>query len=564
MIPNTNPNLLPGASPSNDMELFSPYDLIAMLARRYHWIIICIVLAVASTTVFVRGWPDEYRAETLIQVDPQKVPERFVSTTVTMDVSGRLSTINQQLMSATRLQKIIDTFELYKSLKRSKTSEEIIEQMRKDIKIEVVHNLESAGRNMSLGAFRIYYTGRDPKVIANVCNQIAAMFIDENLKVREAQAEGTSEFIDSRLEIAKQQLDTVEGKLREFKQRNMGSLPQQESTLMSNITRLDQNLRAETEALNHYRQQALLLEAQLVQMGGTIKTSGAPVDNGVQVGVAPLPGSDLLTRLKTQKTLTESNLDQLRLRYSDSYPEVIRVKAQLESVNKQINAEEARLAAQPPQAVVQTPGKDNSMALDPRDPSSVVRSQLALLREDIKVRTQRQAAIAKDLQGFQARLDAVPAREQEMSQTVRDSNILRDNYRTLQEKKIAADMFTDLEKRQKSERFTILDQAHAPERPFRPNRRIYQVGSFGVGLMLGLVMVFLMEWRDQSVKKEEEVGKLGLRVLGRIPLVVTAEESQLRRRNLLRNWAYGALATSAVLVVLCGVAFVATRIIFAG
>lgn len=560
---NQNPERLP--SLASEVELFSPYDILSILGRRYHWLLVCVTVVASVTAVVVRQMPDEYKADTLILVDPQKVPEKFVSTTVTMDVSGRLSTINQQLMSATRLQKIIDAFELYKDMKRNRTSEEIIEKMRKDIKIEIVHNLETAGRNMNLGAFRIVYSGRDPKVVAAVCNQIATLFIDENLKVREAQAEGTSEFLDARLELAKKELDETEGKLRDFKQRNLGQLPQQENTLIASVTRLDSSLRAETEALTHARQQEFYLRAELGQLGGSEKVTAGPSAGGdsVQVGVAPLPNSDTLTRLKQQKALSETQLEQLLTRYSDSYPEVIRTKAQLESVNKQINTEEARLAALPPSAVVQSPGpaRDNAPVIDSRNPVAIKRSQLAVVQAEIQMRIQKQGALTRDLQMYQARIDAMPAREQEMSQTVRDTNMLRENYQSLQQKKMAADMFTDLEKRQKSERFTILDLAHAPERPYRPNRRLFLTGGFVGGFILGLTMIFLTEWRDQSVKKEEEVGKLGLRILGRIPLVVTAEEFQFRRRNALRNWALGALATSAVLVVLCGVALVATRFI---
>src|ERR1035441_1078897 len=186
---------------ADEPELFSPYDILSMLGRRFYWLLVTTTIVFGVAGIVALRWPDEYRADTLILVDPQKVPERYVNTTVSMDVSGRLSTINQQLMSSTRLQCIIDTYDLYKALKGHRTQEEIIEQMRGDIKVEIVRNFEGGNRN-SLGAFRIVYIGRVAPLVAQVCNQLASLFIEENLKVREQQAEGSSEFIDTRLDLA--------------------------------------------------------------------------------------------------------------------------------------------------------------------------------------------------------------------------------------------------------------------------------------------------------------------------------------------------------------------------
>src|ERR1022692_3812092 len=157
-----------------EQEVFSPYDILNMVARRFYWLLVGTVIVFGAASVVAMRWPDEYKADTLILVDPQKVPERYVSTTVSMDVGGRLSTINQQLMSSTRLQRIIDTYDLYKPLKGHRTQEEIIEQMRGDIRVEVVRNFE--GNRNSLGAFRIVYIGRQAPLVAQVCNQLASLF----------------------------------------------------------------------------------------------------------------------------------------------------------------------------------------------------------------------------------------------------------------------------------------------------------------------------------------------------------------------------------------------------
>jgi uncharacterized protein involved in exopolysaccharide biosynthesis len=155
--------------------------------------------------------PDVYEANTLILVDPQKVPERFVATTVSMDTLSRLDTINQQLMSSTRLQRIIDTYDLYRPMKGHYTQEEIIQEFRSNIRVEGL----SAGPNGH--SFRIYYRGHSPALVAQVTNQLASLFIEENLKVREQQAEGTSEFIDIRLDLTRKRLREAEVAARQIK-----------------------------------------------------------------------------------------------------------------------------------------------------------------------------------------------------------------------------------------------------------------------------------------------------------------------------------------------------------
>jgi polysaccharide biosynthesis transport protein len=168
-----------------------------------------VAVALLAFVIWQAKTPDIYEASTLILVDPQKLPESFVHSTVSMNLSSRISTINQQLMSSTRLQRIIDTYDLYKPLKGHKTQEEIVEQMRHDIRVEVAPGLDGMPDG-SVRAFRIYYRGPQPPMVAQVTNQLASLFIEENLKVREQQAEGTCEFIDARLDIAKKQLERAE------------------------------------------------------------------------------------------------------------------------------------------------------------------------------------------------------------------------------------------------------------------------------------------------------------------------------------------------------------------
>ncbi len=563
MPPTATPPSVSKPSLNESLEQFGPYEILSTLKRRFYWLLICTAVCMGITTVTVWKWPDEYKADTLILVDPQKVPERYVTATVSMDVGGRLSTINQQLMSSTRLQRVIETYNLYTQLKGRKTQEEIIEQMRKDIKVEIVKSFDQGGRN--LGAFRITYQGRNPGVVAQVCNQLASLFIEENLRVREAQAEGTSEFIDTRLELAKKQLDDQEARLRDQKMKYMGQLPEQAQSNLAALNQLQIQLQAEIEAMGRARQSEMMLNSQInqaVQARNQARDLSAGGE-GPTVGVAAVPTSDVLNRLRQQRAQAESNLQQLQLRYSDTYPEVKRASAMLASITAQIEQEERRLAAAPPPAALPAPErKAEGMTADPRDPVAMQRNQLQLLRMEMENRQRRADSLTAQIRNLQGRLDNTPVRELEMSLIVRDVGLLRANYQSLLEKKQSADMAADMERRQKSERFSVLDTARVPEKPFRPNRPAMFGLGLALGLGMGLGMVFVTELRDNSIKKEDELARFGLRVLGRIPLVVTAEEIVLQRRKKIRNWALGSVATLTVTLVGSGAAYLLLRVAF--
>src|SRR6266404_5930135 len=201
--------------------------------RRFLALFTTAVLSGAALTA-VYLWPANYRAEALILVDSQKIPEKFVSPTVSAELQDRLATISQRILSNTRLQKIIQSFKLYETERKTHVEEEILEMMRNDIKVTP----EKGWAQNRPGAFRVSYEGRSPAVVAAVANQLSNLFIEENLRAREVEADGTSDFMKSQLEGARKSLDEQEAKVSKFKQMYAGELPQQESALVQELNRL--------------------------------------------------------------------------------------------------------------------------------------------------------------------------------------------------------------------------------------------------------------------------------------------------------------------------------------
>src|SRR5205814_10023647 len=188
----------------------------------------------AISMIVVRSLPSVYRAEAVVLVDSQKIPENFVSPTVSGDLADRLALINQSIMSSARLLDIIKAFNLYGKDRARLTQEELLRKMRDDISV----NFEKSWTGDRMHAFRLGYQGPDPNVVAQVANRLAGLYVLENVRAREDQAEGTVHFLARQLQEAKKSLDEQEQKLARFKEEHNGTLPEQQSSLMGTLTSL--------------------------------------------------------------------------------------------------------------------------------------------------------------------------------------------------------------------------------------------------------------------------------------------------------------------------------------
>src|ERR1017187_4356593 len=260
-------------SPIGPVQL-APLSIARTLWKRKLLILICSVAVSLAIALVVYKIPTRYASEALILVDAQKIPEKFVSSTVSSDVQDRLATISQQILSSTRLVKIIADFDLYREEKKSSVQEEILEMMRKDISIKLERGWIVGNRP---GAFRVGYLGRDPAVVAQVANRIANLFIEENLKTREVQAEGTSDFIDTQLQESKKRLDELEAAVGQYKLKHNGELPQQESAISGILSRLAVQLQTNRDSLERAEQSKAVLENTLKAAEATVTVLREPL-----------------------------------------------------------------------------------------------------------------------------------------------------------------------------------------------------------------------------------------------------------------------------------------------
>lgn len=456
-----------------ELTLSQVLEYLQAVRRHKWWVYLMTVGMTLIAFIGIALMPNKYKASVTVEVDPQRVPEQFVSELVRMSPTDRLQTISQEVLSETRLQQIIDQWNLYPKMRGNFPRETIIERMRNDTVIEVK---QSGG---GPAVFSIAYQGSDPTIVANVANQLASDFIVWNLKNREQHAQGTTEFLNSQLQEAKKALEDQENKLSQYKMSHLGELPQQQEALLHTLSGLQVELQANADKLNRLDEERLNLTQQreLVPMPG---------------GNPPQPISER-ARLEIEKNQLETRLSELRRRYRDEFPEV-------QDVLRQLNHVDQSMVALPADKPAETSAP--ASALTKPNPT---RLRLEVVAKEMGRLQEEQIRIRQQIANYQARVEAIPRREQEMTDLMRNYDISKGRYESLLGKSYAADLSNELDSQQKGERFIVLDPARVPEKPFSPNRRKWMVVSFFMSLFSAVAVVIVKEYLDPRVKTEREV-----------------------------------------------------------
>src|SRR2546425_4221849 len=484
---------------------------LAVWSRRKWLAILTFAAPFAVAMSLGMALPNIYQATATVLVDRQQVPESFVRPTVTSALETRLHTISQEILSRSRLDALITRFGLYPDFSKRVSAEEVIERMRGDIKLEL-KAVEARGQREATVAFAIKYVGSDPQTVAQVTNTLASFYIEENLKVRERQATGTAEFLKVQLEETKKRLDEQERQVSEFKRRYLGELPQQMETNVATLERFHIQLRLNSDNQTRVMERRAALASQQAEAGA--------------VGGGPEEPQTRLVRLKQQ-------MGELRAQFSDKYPDVVVLRAEIAALEQQLD--EAKAEGKPAQPEPATP-----YARRLKEALSEIDAETRILKGEEK---HLRAAIA----AYQARVDNVPRREQEFKEFSRDYESTRELYQSLLKRHGEAQIAESMEQRQKGEQFRILDPALAPREPVtRPVRLFLMALVLSLGLAAGAVV--LAEQLDTSFHSVDELRQFStVAVLASIPRIVT-EADRSRRRMRFRLAATGAMLAVVVLM----------------
>jgi polysaccharide biosynthesis transport protein len=378
---------------------------------------------------------------------------------------------------------------LYPELRNVMSEQHLIQRMQNSISVEEV----SQGGRLS-SAFRIAFSGRDPVQTANVTNQLASLFIEENLKAREQQSYGTAEFLQSELQKTKTELENKEQELKRVKGTYIMDLPDSKQYHVEALQSLRLQMRDIQDRINRDQQQKVYLQSMMSTVAPTVDLD----DSGSS------PYASAIEQLETR-------LGDLRVRYGPSHPDVRKVQSELDQL-KARQKEEQKDAS--PVVQVQ-PAQKKSTVHNP-----VIEAQLNQLNQEIAQQQQAEARLQNEVDLHISQLQKIPVVEQHIADLGRDYETLKVYYTQLLDKKLSADTASALESHQKGERFVILDPAQVPDKPYGPNRPFIVLAGLVGGLLAGVGLAILRESTDTSVRNEREVSEIiGSAVLAGIPLI---------------------------------------------
>lgn len=511
---------------------YTPEDFLRMAWNRKWLFVLPTLLAAAGTFMWSRTLPDRYSSSTTILVVPQRVPESYVRSTVTVDVTERLQTISQQILSRTRLERIIEEFNLYQEERKTMIMEDIVEQMRtRDIKVDIA---TPRSRDEDATHFSVAFESSNPRTAMAVAERLASMFVQENLQDREILADSTNQFLQAQLEDARRRLIEHEAKLEAFRQRNAGQLPTEVQSNLQRMQVTQSQIQANIEAANRERDRLSAVDTLIAEtIASANQPKVVPTDNGTPVGSAA-------QQLENAKAALQS----MERRLKPSHPDIGRTKRIIADLEVKAAEEAAREQADGTKAAPELTLVNASPVVLNR--LSTLRLEAEQLRRSLDTRKADDERLRGVLASYSVRLDAAPKLETELTELMRDYETIQQQYKSLLMKSEESRIAVNLERRQIGEQFKVIDGARLPQRPISPDRLRLNMMGLMAGLAFGLAIVVLLEYRDTTFKVDSDiVVSLALPVLAVIPAMVNSvDRARRRRRRVL-----AALVASLVVVV---------------
>jgi polysaccharide biosynthesis transport protein len=481
----------------------------ALRLFRRRWVLAVVVFGVvlAAAAAFALSLPDLYRASAVVLVE-RRLQDAFVSADGSDEVESRLLVIKQEVLSRARLTDLIKRFDLYPDLQVRGDMNAALEQVRRDIHVDLTSPEQVSGRGRTV-AFNLTFTGSSPSGVSEVTNAIAAFYVAQNHQMRSEEAARTTQFLEAQMKDARAQLDQNETQVEAYTTRHAGELPQQVEVNLATLERLNMQLRLNSE------QQTRALD----QRDKLFDVRGAPPVIRVPEGASP--ETIRLARLKGDLAQLEG--------FPDKYPDVRRLKDEIAMLEKDAQARQsgtpaARVERTAPATARLSNGARTIESLDAEVTS--LKAGEATLRQTIAI--------------VERRLESVPYRQNEFVSLSRDHAATRAQYDSLLKEYEAAQLAQSVETSNQGDRFRIMEAAVPPTGPSGPNRLRLLIMSLFAAALAASVVVLLLEQFDTSFHTMDD-----LRRFSSVPVLVAIPRLEPSAAT---RWTRSALLTASVIV----------------
>jgi polysaccharide chain length determinant protein (PEP-CTERM system associated) len=512
----------------------------AQIFWRRRWLIILPTLAVAAAISWVViKLPNIYESTTLLIVKPSTIPNAIVPTLSDVDLTMRINNISQEVMSRSSLQPLIEKYQLYKAeQQRGEKMEELVERMRKDIRVEV-----DKSRDDVTNAFRIWFRSKDQRVTQAVTAELASKYITAQTKATTDASAQTKQFFEQQLAEAKAALDAVDQKRLQYMQQNVGHLPSESAGLVGQLAGLREQQKALITETGRLRDQRTLLSNQL---GDLMKQSDREIID-IAEQVADPKSTVAYAELVRHKAQLDAELQNMLTTLKPKNPDVVKKQAEIESVKSEMDKMIADGRAR-----IQEKKKQLEGRVDPR--ITTIKYNIQAIEGEL-VRQQRMLDSAGgQISDIERRINSVPSAEVGLEALNREYITHKTNYDQLLEKQQKASLAADVATNAQGETIQVVDPANFPETPVLPQRLVL----IGLGLVLGFTVGLMFAAARELPRlltiqsTDDVIHYTGLPVLAALPLVRTPKEETIFK---MRRMALAFIAVALTLVSIPGLAF---------
>lgn len=498
---------------------------LAILKRRRWYILAPLLISGLIGSIVAEKWPLLYQSDALILVEQQKVPEQYVTPNVITSLQTRLDGMTQEILSRTRLQRMIEDFGLYKKQRERMTMDVIVDMMRSHIIVKLVQTPGQAG---GVTGFRIMFAGENARMTQRITNELTSLFIDQSLRERTRQSASTTQFLENELGQAQKDLSVQEQRLREYKMQFIGELPEQQQGNLQILSSLEAQLYSTEGALQRAEQQKTYFEAMKREYEALSELK-APED---AVTVEAAVAQQTMAQRQIDQSLVElqKQLAMAKTLYTSRHPAIQELEAQIDQLKKMKTDSETATEAEPKPAPKKTASVRTQVSNTAR--LNVVELDSRIKASDVEIANDKKnvAELHDQIEQARKRINMTPMREQQLSEITRTHENSRAHYQSLLQKKLQSELASNLERRQGGEQFRILDPANLPERP-EGRLRILGIG-WVVGIGLGLGLALLREFTAQCVNDHEDVKQATDVPIFEIPVIRSPKEHRKFRLKL--------------------------------
>ncbi|MBE0596506.1 MAG: hypothetical protein IH614_04490 [Desulfuromonadales bacterium] len=435
--------------------------------------------------------PAKYEAKSTVFIEKSLITDLVEGIAVTQSMEDRLKLLTHVLSSRNLLQKVVDDLDLDLVGQTGKGSR-LIRDFQKNTQVTVSRD----------DLFIIQYAHPNPRLARDYVNTLIQKYIETSLAATRQESYGANRFMAEQMEHFRNKIKEAEDRLNQFTQKEPYTQYVDDSVLITELHQAE----AALDELQLQKEQLLARRSQLNRAGVAGGTSG-----------------DHLNQLQRKR-------DQLLLFYTENYPEVRLVNAEIEQIKKEMNS--------------YRPPKEPTAAVDASGDGALLTIQLSAVGA-------REGKLQKSVEERKAILASLPEKRKIYNELVRDRDTYKYTYEQLVLRHGKSELSKQMEIQDKAGTFRIVDPAILATKPVSPNRVPIILLSLAAGVAVGFVAIFALDYLDSSVRSIEAVQELGLPLLALIPQFTTTEEAERQRRQ-------GMALTAFVVVYLLGVFAVLT------